>query len=71
MMKYIMTGLTVTAFLFAALTGRMDALSTAFLEECGGDNYSKYSEAYDSYFDTGEDETLAAPAGPGDGLTMM
>ncbi len=36
MMKYIMTGLTVTAFLFAALTGRMDALSTAFLEECGG-----------------------------------
>ena len=42
-----------------------------FLEECGGDNYSKYSEAYDSYFDTGDDETQVTPAGPDDVMTMM
>ena len=42
-----------------------------FLEECGGDNYRRYYEAYDSYFDTGEDETQVAPAGSDDGLTMM
>ncbi|MCR4780071.1 MAG: spore maturation protein A [Ruminiclostridium sp.] len=35
MMKYIMTGLVAAAFVFAALTGRMEELSTSFLEECG------------------------------------
>ncbi len=36
MMKYIMTGMIVLSFIFAAVTGRMSELSTAFLEECGG-----------------------------------
>ncbi len=36
MMTYIMTGLIVTAVIFAAINGSMADLSTAFLEECGG-----------------------------------
>lgn len=35
MMKYIMTGMIFLSFIFAAVTGRMSELSTAFLEECG------------------------------------
>lgn len=34
-MKYIMTGMIFLSFIFAAVTGRMSELSTAFLEECG------------------------------------
>lgn len=36
MMKWIMTGLIVLSAVFAALTGNMGSLTTAFLEECGG-----------------------------------
>ena len=35
MMKYVMTVLIAAAFVFAAVSGRMDTLSSAFLEECG------------------------------------
>ena len=35
MMKWIMTGLILLSVMFAALTNRMDSLTTAFLEECG------------------------------------
>lgn len=36
MMKWIMTGLILLSVIFAAVTGRMDCLSAAFLEECSG-----------------------------------
>ena len=36
MMKYIMTGMIVLSLIFAAVTGRVSELSTAFLEECTG-----------------------------------
>lgn len=36
MMKWIMTGLILLSVVFAAVTGRMDSLTTAFLEESGG-----------------------------------
>ena len=35
MMKYIITGLVVLAFVFSLISGRTDEVSTAFLEECG------------------------------------
>ena len=36
MMKWIMTGLILLSVVFAAVTDRMDSLTAAFLEECGG-----------------------------------
>lgn len=35
MMKYIITGLIVLAFIFSLISGRTEDDSTAFLEECG------------------------------------
>ena len=35
MMKWVMTGMIVLSVIFAAVTGRMSELSSAFLEECG------------------------------------
>lgn len=35
MMKYIITGLIVLAFIFSLISGRTAEVSTAFLEECG------------------------------------
>ena len=35
MMKWVMTGLILVSVIFAAYTGRMSELSSAFLEECG------------------------------------
>ena len=35
MMKWVMTGLILVSIVFAALTGRMSKLSSAFLDECG------------------------------------
>ncbi|MBQ9482988.1 MAG: spore maturation protein A [Ruminiclostridium sp.] len=34
-MKWVMTGLILVSIVFAALTGRMSELSSAFLDECG------------------------------------
>lgn len=34
-MKWVMTGLILVSIVFAALTGRMSKLSSAFLDECG------------------------------------
>lgn len=36
MMKWVMTGMIALSFLFALLTGNMDAVSDAFLSECAG-----------------------------------
>lgn len=36
MMKYIITGLIVLAFIFSLISGRTAEVSTAFLEECTG-----------------------------------
>ena len=35
MMKWVMTGLILVSVIFAAFTGRMSELSSAFLDECG------------------------------------
>ena len=35
MMKWVMTGLILVSVIFAAYTGRMSELSSAFLEDCG------------------------------------
>lgn len=35
MMKWVMTGLILLSLVFAACTGRMSELSSAFLDECG------------------------------------
>ncbi|MBR5089491.1 MAG: spore maturation protein A [Ruminiclostridium sp.] len=34
-MKWVMTGMIVLSVIFAAFTGKMSSLSSAFLEECG------------------------------------
>ena len=42
MMKYIITGLIVLAFIFSLISGRTEEVSTAFLEECGNAGFFTY-----------------------------